>query len=143
MCLFELDVFEVDASAIKSLVSGACVCIYVCIQSCLTFCNTVNCTAPLSIEFSRQEYWTELPCPPPEDLPHPGIKPMSPVSPALAGRFFTTSAIRSLQYNKKKLIVRCLCYRVPLTGETYVTGMHPGPSDTGKTRFCFDLGQGG
>ena len=42
--------------------------------------------------FSRQEYWSGLPCPPPEDLPDPGIEPASLVSPALAGSFFTTSA---------------------------------------------------
>ena len=38
-------------------------------------------------DFSRQEYWSGLPVPPPEDLPNPGIEPMSP---ALAGGFFTT-----------------------------------------------------
>ena len=42
--------------------------------------------------FSRQEYRSELPCPPPGDLPNPGIEPMSLMSPALAGQFFTTSA---------------------------------------------------
>ena len=42
--------------------------------------------------FSRQEYWSGLPCPPPGDLPDPRIRPMSCMSPALAGRFFTTSA---------------------------------------------------
>ena len=41
--------------------------------------------APLSMGFSRQEYWSELPCPPPGDLPGPGIKRMSLMSPALAG----------------------------------------------------------
>ena len=46
--------------------------------------------APLAMEFSRQEYWRELPFPPPGDLPNPGIKPMSPAAPALAGGFFTT-----------------------------------------------------
>ena len=45
------------------------------------------CQAPLSMGFSRQEYWSGLPCPPPEDLPDPG---MEPASHALAGRFFTT-----------------------------------------------------
>ena len=40
--------------------------------------------------FSRQEYWNELPVPTPGDLPNLGIKTMSPASPALAGRFFTT-----------------------------------------------------
>jgi len=41
--------------------------------------------------FSRKEYWSELPCPPPTDLPDPGIEPRSLMSPALAGGFFTTS----------------------------------------------------
>ena len=53
---------------------------------------TVACQAPLSMEFSRQEYWSGLPCPPPGDLPPLGIKPVSLASPVLAGRFFTTSA---------------------------------------------------
>ena len=48
--------------------------------------------APLSMEFSRQEYWSGLPCPPPGDLPDPGIKPVSLMSPALAAGFFTNSA---------------------------------------------------
>jgi len=39
--------------------------------------------------FSRQEYWNGLPCPPPGDLPEPGIKPVSP--PVLVGGFFTIS----------------------------------------------------
>ena len=52
---------------------------------------TVASQAPLSMEFSRQEYWSGLPCPPPGDPPHPGIKSASPVSPALSGKFFTTS----------------------------------------------------
>ena len=42
--------------------------------------------------FSRQQYWSGLPFPSPEDLPDPGIKPASLKSPALASRFFTTSA---------------------------------------------------
>ena len=44
----------------------------------------------LSVGFSRQEYWSGLPFPPPGDLSHPGMKPVSPMSPALAGGFFTT-----------------------------------------------------
>ena len=59
---------------------------------------TVACQAPLPMEFSRQEYWSGLPCPPYGDLPDPGIKPTSLVSPGtrdtnpclLAGGFFTT-----------------------------------------------------
>ena len=46
---------------------------------------TIARQAPPSIGFSRQEYWSGLPCPPPGDLPDPGIKPASVVSPALAG----------------------------------------------------------
>ena len=44
---------------------------------------TVACQAPLSMGFSRQECWSGLPCPSEGDLPDPGIKPMSLVSPAL------------------------------------------------------------
>ena len=51
---------------------------------------TVAHQAPLSMGFPRQEYWSGLPFPPPGDLPNLGIKPTSFVSPALAGRFFTT-----------------------------------------------------
>ena len=39
---------------------------------------TVACQVPLSLEFSRQEYWSELPFPSPGDLPNPGVKPRSP-----------------------------------------------------------------
>ena len=53
---------------------------------------TVARQAPLSMGFS--EYWSGFPCPPPGELPSPGIEPLSLVSLALAGRFFTTSAIR-------------------------------------------------
>ena len=49
---------------------------------------TVACQAPLSMGFSKQEYWSRFPFPTPGDLPNPGIKPMSLVSPALAGGFF-------------------------------------------------------
>ena len=52
---------------------------------------TIAYQAPVSMGFSRQEYWSGLPCPPPGDLPNPGIEPGSLISLALAGRFFTTS----------------------------------------------------
>ena len=62
-------------------------------QLSLTLCDpwTVACQAPLSMGFSRQEDWNVLLCPPPGDLPDPGIEPMSLMSLALASRFFTTS----------------------------------------------------
>ena len=58
----------------------------------------VACQAPLCMDFSRQEYWSGLPCPPPGDLPDPGIKSTSLMSCALAGMFFTTGAIWEAQY---------------------------------------------
>ena len=51
---------------------------------------TVARQAPLSMGFPRQENWSGLPFPPPGDLPDPGMEPVSPVSPALAGGFFIT-----------------------------------------------------
>ena len=54
---------------------------------------TVALQAPLSMGVSRQEYWSGLPCPPPADLPDPGIELMSFTSPALAGSFFTTNTV--------------------------------------------------
>ena len=50
---------------------------------------TVARQAPLSVGFPRQEYWSGLPFPPPEDFPHPGMEPASAVSPALVGGSFT------------------------------------------------------
>ena len=51
---------------------------------------TIACQAPLSKEFSNQEYWSGLSFPPPGDVPDSGIEPMSLALPALAGGFFTT-----------------------------------------------------
>ena len=52
---------------------------------------TVAYQAPLSMGFSRQEYWNGLPCPPLGGLPNPKIEPASLMSPALTSRFFTTN----------------------------------------------------
>ena len=62
-----------------------------CVQLCVTSL-TVARQAPLSMGVSRQEYLSGLSHPPQKDLPDPGIEPMSLTSPALASRFFTTSA---------------------------------------------------
>ena len=61
---------------------------------CPTLCDlwAVAHQAPLSMGFSRREYWGGLPFPSPGDLTDPGIEPASLTSPALAGRCFTTSA---------------------------------------------------
>ena len=74
-----------------------CMCIYsVCVCVCVLshfwlFATpwTVARQAPLSIELSRQEYWSGLPFPVPQPLPDPRTKPVSPMSSTLAGEFFT------------------------------------------------------
>ena len=74
-----------------------------CAQSGLTLCNplwTVDRQAPLSMAFSRQEYWRGLPFPTPGYLPNPGIEPVSPASPAWAGRFLTTTSTTSVLREK-------------------------------------------
>ena len=64
-------------------------------QSCRTVCDpmdtpwTIASQAPLSMGFPRGEYWSGLPFPSPGDFPDPGLEPMSP---ALAGGFFTTES---------------------------------------------------
>ena len=60
-----------------------------CVHLFATLWTTAH-QAPPPMGFSRQEYWSGLLFPPPGDLPDRGIKPASPVSPALAGEFFTT-----------------------------------------------------
>ena len=70
--------------------------LHVCVLSCFSCVRlfvtlwTVVRQVPLFMGFSRQEYWSGLPCPRPGDLPNPGIEPMSRMSSALAGEFFTT-----------------------------------------------------
>ena len=72
--------------------------VHVCLLSCFSYVRlfvtqwTEALQTPLSMRFFRQEYWSGLPCPPPGDLPDPGIELTSLRSPSLAGGFFTTSA---------------------------------------------------
>ena len=81
-----------------------CVCVCVCVcarthtQSLSHVCLfgtpwTVAHQAPLSVKFSRQEYWSGLPFLPPADLPNTGIEPVPLASPTLVGRFFTTKPL--------------------------------------------------
>ena len=80
-------------AATKAFQKTVCVCVCVCVcmraracvhsHNCVQLFPTVVLQAPLSVEFSRQEYWSRLPFSPPGDLPDPGIKPLSLVSPAL------------------------------------------------------------
>ena len=74
-------------------------------QSCLTLCDPMNDIAhqaPLSMEFSRQEYWNGLPFPASGDLPSPRIESRSP---ALAGGFFTVWAPGNMYLIQKKAVM--------------------------------------
>ena len=66
---------------------------------------TTACQAPLSMGFSRQEYWSGLPCPPPGDLPDSGIKFASLTSPELAGELFTISATWEAQIGHHQMFI--------------------------------------
>ena len=66
---------------------------------------TVACQASLSVELSRQEYWSGLPFPTPGDLPDSGIEPASLKSPALTGGFFTTHATIKKGKNASQFIL--------------------------------------
>ena len=71
-------------------------------QSCLFLCHPMDCVlqAPLFMEFSRQEYRSELPFPSPGDLLYPVMEPMSPASPIFARGFFT------IESSEKRLVQR-------------------------------------
>ena len=67
-------------------------CVHSVAQLSPTLCDPMDCSqAPLSMGFSKQEYWSGLPFPPPGDLPGLGIEPESLGSPALAGGFCITA----------------------------------------------------
>ena len=75
-----------------------------CILLFVTLLTVVR-QAPLSMEFSRQKYWSGLPFPTLEHLPHPGIKPASLAPLALAGRFFTTAPSGKLSLEGRDCII--------------------------------------
>ena len=90
--LYRFNNWDLSDVSVKVL----CVCVHVCVCMCTHVLShvqlfailwTVACRAPLSRGFPRQEYWSRLPFPPLGDLPDSGIEPMSPT---LAGRFFTS-----------------------------------------------------
>ena len=94
-CAVMNGLYHVRHSAQYKNINTTCiVCLHAkSLQSCLTLCNsiTVACQAPLSMGFSRQQYWNWLSWPPPEELLNPGIKPASLMSLILASSFFITS----------------------------------------------------
>ena len=100
---------------------------------------TVAQQAPLSMGFSRQEYWRGLLCHPPGDLPDPGIELESLASPALAGGFFTTSATREapdvLYYCTFQGIVRFKMFYF-LFFMSYLSGKHYKPITVLHSCLC-------
>ena len=73
--------------------------------------------------FSRQEYWSGLPYPPPGDLPDPGIKPESLKSPVLAGRFFTTTTTWEAQTLATRVIVTVAVPSSMVESEVKITAL--------------------
>ena len=89
--------------------------------------------APPSMEFCRQEYWTGLPFPPPEDLPNPEIKPTSLTSPALPGGFFTWK-VKSLNHVQLSATPWTVAHQAPpsmeFSRQEYWSGLpFPSPGD--------------
>ena len=83
------------------------ICCVLYAQSCLTFCDPMNCSlwALLSIKLSRQKYYSGLPFPPPGNLPDPGIEPTSPAFPGLQVDSLSTESLgRTHSYKPKYLI---------------------------------------
>ena len=88
----------VETQYCKATMPACMLSYFSCIQLFATLW-TVAHQAPLPRGFSRQEYWSGLPCPPPGDLPNPGSEPVSLMSPELAGRFFTIHTTWDVQNN--------------------------------------------
>ena len=70
---------------------------------------TVAGQAPLSMGFSMQGYWSGLPFPTPGDLPHPGVKPVSPVFPALQADSLPAEPWGKLSFNRKLILKNLTC----------------------------------
>ena len=85
---------------------------------------TVAHQAPLSMGFSRQGYWSEFPCPPPGDIPNPGIKTTSLKSPALAGGFFTASTTREAHFTHSGTPLQHSCLENPMDGGALWAAVH-------------------
>ena len=96
MCMNEYTYKPIDMCMYRCVFTHLCTHGLV-MKSCLTLVTpwTIGHQAPLSIGFSRQEYWSGLPFTSPGDLPNTRIEPVSLVSPALVGRFCTTNAKES------------------------------------------------
>ena len=96
----------------KQILSLSCLCVHL-LKLCAVHAKSLSHVrffvtlwtlahqAPLSMGFSRQEYWSGWPCPPPGDLPDPGLEPESLMSPASTGGFSITSTTWEALYQLK------------------------------------------
>ena len=96
---------------------------------------TIARQASLSMKFSRREYWSGLPCPPPGDLPKPGTEPTSP---ALAGEFFTTSTT----WEAHVYICAVLCFVSHVLTLCVSVDCNPPGSSVHADSLCKNAGMG-
>ena len=107
-----------------SATSTHCACSACSLLSCFSCVQifatlwAVVCQIPLSMRFSRQEYWSGLPCPPPGDLPDSGIKPASP---CIVGRFFTHWVTMEAHVCECVCVCVCITESLCCTPETKTT----------------------
>ena len=96
------------------------------LQSCPTLCDPMNCSLPgFSVHEDLQARTLgELSCPPPGDLPDSGIEPISLMSPALAVRFFTTSATWEVSAAAAKSLQSCPTLSDPIDGSPPGSSVH-------------------
>ena len=96
--------------------------------------GTETSQASLSMGFSREEYWSGLPWPPPGDLPDPGVEPRSLVPPASAGVSFTTRAASILVQMDHSLLAMAEQYSIVYTHYIFLTR-----SSVGRHLGCFHV----
>ena len=117
-----------------------------CVQLFATW-QTVAHQASLSLGFSMQEYWSGLPCPPPGDLPNPGVKPASLTSPALAGGLFTTrspwEAPPHTQVDDKECLhIPGKPFTAPFLSSSASPSLRPSVHSVGRRIPCGHRGEG-
>ena len=128
-------------SMILVSLSEKCVCVCVSVCVCSVVSNSfatlwiVACQTPLSMGFSRQDYWSGLPFPSLGDVPDPGIESTSLTFPALAGRFFTTRATWEALFLHVKNIMDTIYWK-PALCQTFLL-----PEQASALNFTMMLGR--
>ena len=105
ICRVTVSILDIDPYTFRGAQFYSLYAAHACVLSCVPLFEipwTVAHPAPLSLEFSKQEYQSGLPFPSPGDLPEPGIEPKSLTSPPLTGGFFSTLPLGSwVFYNSR------------------------------------------